>query len=179
MQDVTFNGNGYSFKGNGDLYWDGEGTGKNARMHANYDTHSSKQQVAVLPSLTPSSSSRATAHSPTSSSRTLPRMLFRLARYAACVETILNLPNHTSQSGGSAVFSDVLVDNLDGDTNDLGHNTDGFDGALVFSALQLLHNLRNCTVVSADDVTIKDSTGYNQDDCLAFNSVFGSVALVV
>ena len=61
----------------------------------------------------------------------------------SCAKTILDLPNHTSQSGGSAVFSDVLVDNLDGDTNDLGHNTDGFDGAFVFSALQLSHHLRN------------------------------------
>ena len=25
-QDVTFNGNGFSFKGNGAEYWDGEGT---------------------------------------------------------------------------------------------------------------------------------------------------------
>ena len=55
-------------------------------------------------------------------------------------------------TGGSAVFSDVLVDNKDGDTDSLGHNTDGFD-------------------VSASDVTITGSTVYNQDDCVAINSV--------
>ena len=57
-------------------------------------------------------------------------------------------------SGGSATFSNVLVDNQDGAA--LGKNTDGFD-------------------VSADDVTITGSTVINQDDCLAFNSV--SIAL--
>ena len=67
---------------------------------------------------------------------------------------VKNSPAHAisvGTSGGAAVFSNVLVDNADGDKNDLGHNTDGFD-------------------VSADSVTIKDSTVYNQDDCLAFNS---------
>ena len=57
-------------------------------------------------------------------------------------------------SGGSATFSNVLVDNQDGAA--LGKNTEGFD-------------------VSADDVTITGSTVINQDDCLAFNSV--SIAL--
>lgn len=46
----------------------------------------------------------------------------------------------------------MLVDNADGDTDSLGHNTDGFD-------------------VSASDVTITGSTVYNQDDCVAINSV--------
>ena len=48
-------------------------------------------------------------------------------------------------SGGSTTISDVLVDNLDGDTDDLGHNTDGFD-------------------LSASDVTITNCKVYNQDD---------------
>ncbi|KZV72185.1 glycoside hydrolase family 28 protein [Peniophora sp. CONT] len=114
--DVTFNGNGYSFKGNGDLYWDGEGTGGGV---------------------------------------TKPHPFVKFQGYGTFTDFIIkNSPAHAisvGTSGGSAVFSDVLVDNLDGDTGDLGHNTDGFD-------------------VSANDVTIKDSTVYNQDDCLAFNS---------
>lgn len=43
------------------------------------------------------------------------------------------------------MITNVLVDNLDGDTGALGHNTDGFD-------------------LSADDVTLTGNTVYNQDD---------------
>lgn len=71
--------------------------------------------------------------------------------------TIKDSPAHAisvGTSGGSAVFSNVLVDNRDGAS--LGKNTDGFD-------------------VSADDVTIKNSTVFNQDDCLAFNSVRATI----
>ena len=44
-------------------------------------------------------------------------------------------------TGGSAVFDSVTVDNSAGDTDDLGHNTDGFD-------------------VSASDVTIQVGTSF-------------------
>ncbi|KAK7728747.1 hypothetical protein SLS53_009375 [Cytospora paraplurivora] len=46
----------------------------------------------------------------------------------------------------------VTIDASDGDTDDLGHNTDGFD------------------IGSSDRVTIKNATVYNQDDCVAINS---------
>ncbi|KAK0466723.1 endopolygalacturonase 2 precursor [Desarmillaria tabescens] len=48
-------------------------------------------------------------------------------------------------------FDSITVDNSAGDTNSLGHNTDGFD-------------------VSADNVTIQNSIVKNQDDCIAINS---------
>ncbi|KZV65706.1 glycoside hydrolase family 28 protein [Peniophora sp. CONT] len=114
--DVTFNGNGYSFKGNGDLYWDGEGTNGGV---------------------------------------TKPHPFVKFKGYGTFTDFIVkNSPAQAisiGTTGGSAVFSDVLVDNADGDTGSLGHNTDGFD-------------------VSASDVTIKGSTVYNQDDCIAINS---------
>ncbi|KZV65708.1 glycoside hydrolase family 28 protein [Peniophora sp. CONT] len=113
---VTFQGNGYSFKGNGDLYWDGQGANGGVAK---------------------------------------PHPFVKFTGYGTFDDFVVkNSPAHAisvGTSGGAAVFSNVLVDNADGDKSDLGHNTDGFD-------------------VSADSVTIKDSTVYNQDDCLAFNS---------
>ncbi|VDB91724.1 unnamed protein product [Peniophora sp. CBMAI 1063] len=114
--DVNFNGNGYSFKGNGNLYWDGEGTnGGVAKPHpfVKFKGYGTFTNFIVKDS----------------------------PAQAISVGT----------TGGSATFSDVLVDNKDGDTDSLGHNTDGFD-------------------VSASDVTITGSTVYNQDDCVAINS---------
>ncbi|VDC06226.1 unnamed protein product [Peniophora sp. CBMAI 1063] len=112
--DVTFNGNGFSFKGNGAEYWDGEGT---------------------------------------SGGTTKPHPFVKFQGFGTFTDFIIkDSPAHAisvGTSGGSAVFSNVLVDNLDGAS--LGKNTDGFD-------------------VSADDVTITGSTVINQDDCLAFNS---------
>ena len=114
---MTFNGNGYSFKGNGELYWDGEGT---------------------------------------SGGTTKPHPFVKFKGYGTFTDFIVkDSPAQAisvGTTGGSAVFSDVLVDNKDGDTDSLGHNTDGFD-------------------VSASDVTITGSTVYNQDDCVAINSV--------
>ncbi|KAG7443934.1 polygalacturonase [Guyanagaster necrorhizus] len=67
--------------------------------------------------------------------------------------TVLNTPAQAISIGNSdgLVFDSITVDNSAGDTDDLGHNTDGFD-------------------VSADDVTIKNSVVKNQDDCIAINS---------
>ncbi|KIY42998.1 glycoside hydrolase family 28 protein [Fistulina hepatica ATCC 64428] len=66
--------------------------------------------------------------------------------------TVLNTPAQAISIGNSdgLTFDSITVDNSDGDTDDLGANTDGFD-------------------VSADDVTIKNSVVKNQDDCLAIN----------
>ncbi|KAI9300121.1 glycoside hydrolase [Cunninghamella echinulata] len=66
---------------------------------------------------------------------------------------IRNTPVHAfSVNGAKKVqISSINLNNKDGDTKG-GHNTDAFD------------------VGSSDDVTISDSTIYNQDDCLAVNS---------
>ncbi|KAK0188370.1 endopolygalacturonase 2 precursor [Armillaria mellea] len=65
---------------------------------------------------------------------------------------VLNSPAQAVSIGNSdgLVFDSITIDNSDGDTDDLGHNTDGFD-------------------VSADDVTIQNSVVKNQDDCIAIN----------
>ncbi|KAH8826080.1 polygalacturonase [Flagelloscypha sp. PMI_526] len=113
--NVNFDAKGYSFKGNGAEYWDGEGTGGGV---------------------------------------TKPHPFVKFKGYGTFANLIVkDSPAHAisvGTSGGAATFTGFLVDNLDGDTNSLGHNTDGFD-------------------VSADDVTITNSKVYNQDDCLAFN----------
>lgn len=49
----------------------------------------------------------------------------------------------------------MTIDNSAGDTDDLGHNTDGFD------------------IGTSTGVTITGANVYNQDDCVAVNS--GSV----
>ncbi|KAK0215072.1 glycoside hydrolase family 28 protein [Armillaria fumosa] len=66
--------------------------------------------------------------------------------------TVLNSPAQAVSIGNSdgLVFDSITIDNSDGDDDDLGHNTDGFD-------------------VSADDVTIQNSVVKNQDDCIAIN----------
>lgn len=60
---------------------------------------------------------------------------------------MLNSPAQAISVGttGTAIISGVTVDNSAGDTDDLGHNTDGFD-------------------VSASDLTITGCTVKNQDD---------------
>ncbi|KAK0211364.1 endopolygalacturonase 2 precursor [Desarmillaria ectypa] len=67
--------------------------------------------------------------------------------------TVLNSPAQAVSIGNSngLTFDRITVDNSAGDTNNLGHNTDGFD-------------------VSADNVTIQNSIVQNQDDCIAINS---------
>ncbi|KAK0215837.1 endopolygalacturonase 2 precursor [Armillaria nabsnona] len=67
--------------------------------------------------------------------------------------TVLNSPAQAVSIGNSdgLTFDSITIDNSAGDTNSLGHNTDGFD-------------------VSADDVTIQNSVVKNQDDCIAINS---------
>ncbi|ROV98475.1 hypothetical protein VPNG_08517 [Cytospora leucostoma] len=49
-------------------------------------------------------------------------------------------------------ITDMTIDNSDGDTDDLGHNTDCFD------------------IGSSSSVTITGAECYNQDDCVAINS---------
>ncbi|KAK0211398.1 glycoside hydrolase family 28 protein [Desarmillaria ectypa] len=67
--------------------------------------------------------------------------------------TVLNSPAQAVSIGNSngLTFDTITVDNSAGDTNSLGHNTDGFD-------------------VSADTVTIQNCIVKNQDDCIAINS---------
>ncbi|KAK0202356.1 endopolygalacturonase 2 precursor [Desarmillaria ectypa] len=74
--------------------------------------------------------------------------------------TVLNNPAQAISIGNSdgLTFDSIIVDSSAGDTNSLGHNTDGFD-------------------VSADDVTIQNSVVKNQDDCIAINSGSNIVAL--
>lgn len=55
-------------------------------------------------------------------------------------------------SATDLVLEDITIDNSDGDTDDLGHNTDAFD------------------VGSSTNVRIIGANVKNQDDCLAINS---------
>lgn len=66
---------------------------------------------------------------------------------------VKNTPVHAFSISGceGLVIQDVTIDNSAGDSGG-GHNTDAFD------------------VGNSNDVTIKHSTIYNQDDCLAVNS---------
>ncbi|EPT02953.1 hypothetical protein FOMPIDRAFT_159821 [Fomitopsis schrenkii] len=66
---------------------------------------------------------------------------------------VLNTPAQAISVGNDdpLTISDVTVNNLAGNTDSLGHNTDGFD-------------------VAASDVTIKNCVVENQDDCIAINS---------
>lgn len=54
-------------------------------------------------------------------------------------------------------ITDMTIDNSAGDTDSLGHNTDGFD------------------IGSSSSVVITGANVYNQDDCIAINS--GTVSL--
>ncbi|KAE9404569.1 polygalacturonase [Gymnopus androsaceus JB14] len=113
--NVQFNGNGFSFKGNGPLYWDGLGTdGGVPKPHPFVKFEGSGTFTNFI---------------------------------------IKDSPAQAISIGTTAAstFTDILVDNLDGTTDGLGANTDGFD-------------------VSASDVTISGNTVFNQDDCLAINS---------
>jgi len=67
---------------------------------------------------------------------------------------ILNTPVQCFSIDGAETLalSDITIDNSDGDTDDLGHNTDAFD------------------VGDSSDVTITNANVQNQDDCLAINS---------
>ncbi|PCH33713.1 glycoside hydrolase family 28 protein [Wolfiporia cocos MD-104 SS10] len=67
--------------------------------------------------------------------------------------TVLNTPAQAISVGNDAALtiSKVTVNNKAGDTDSLGHNTDGFD-------------------VSASNVKIANSVVENQDDCIAINS---------
>ncbi|KUI56213.1 hypothetical protein VP1G_03614 [Cytospora mali] len=68
--------------------------------------------------------------------------------------TILNPPVQVFSINGveNLEVAYVTIDASDGDTDDLGHNTDGFD------------------IGSSDTVIIEHATVYNQDDCVAINS---------
>ncbi|KAG7447909.1 glycoside hydrolase family 28 protein [Guyanagaster necrorhizus] len=112
--DITFNGAGYKFDGNGADYWDGEGTNGGVDK---------------------------------------PHPLLKFKGSGTYSDfTVLNTPAQAISIGNSdgLTFDSITVDNSAGDTDDLGHNTDGFD-------------------VSADDVTIQNSVVKNQDDCIAIN----------
>nr|BBF90593.1 endo-polygalacturonase [Fomitopsis palustris] len=67
--------------------------------------------------------------------------------------TVLNTPAQAISVGNSdsLTISKVTVDNSAGDTDSLGHNTDGFD-------------------VSASNLKIANCVVKNQDDCIAINS---------
>ncbi|KAK0463966.1 glycoside hydrolase family 28 protein [Desarmillaria tabescens] len=112
--DITFNGAGYKFDGNGADYWDGEGTNGGVDK---------------------------------------PHPLLKFKGSGTYSDfTVLNTPAQAVSIGNSdgLTFDSITVDNSAGDTNELGHNTDGFD-------------------VSADNVTIQNSVVKNQDDCIAIN----------
>ncbi|XP_025829558.1 endopolygalacturonase 1-like [Agrilus planipennis] len=66
---------------------------------------------------------------------------------------VRNTPKHVFSVTycNHVVFSNIIIDNLDGDTRG-GHNTDGFD----------LNN--------SNDITIQNSSVVNQDDCLGIGS---------
>lgn len=71
--------------------------------------------------------------------------------------TGLNIKNTPVQgfsiNGASDLtIKDVTIDNSDGDTNALGHNTDAFD------------------IGSSTNIVISGANVKNQDDCLAINS---------
>lgn len=68
--------------------------------------------------------------------------------------TILNPPVQVFSINGASnlELAYITVDASDGDTDDLGHNTDAFD------------------IGSSDTVVIEYATVYNQDDCVAINS---------
>ncbi|KZT07143.1 glycoside hydrolase family 28 protein [Laetiporus sulphureus 93-53] len=65
---------------------------------------------------------------------------------------VLNTPAQaiSVNNDDTLTIDSVTVNNAAGDTDDLGHNTDGFD-------------------VSASDVTISNCVVENQDDCIAIN----------
>jgi polygalacturonase len=67
---------------------------------------------------------------------------------------ILNTPlsAFSIDSSTGLTLSDITIDDSAGDTDALGHNTDGFD------------------VGSSTDITISGANVKNQDDCLAVNS---------
>ncbi|KAG9032169.1 hypothetical protein FRB95_001796 [Tulasnella sp. JGI-2019a] len=67
--------------------------------------------------------------------------------------TVLNSPAQAISVGttGTTIIEGITVDNSAGDTDSLGHNTDGFD-------------------ISASDVTLSKNVVKNQDDCVAINS---------
>lgn len=67
---------------------------------------------------------------------------------------ILNPPHQvfSIDNADTLAITDVTIDGSDGDTDDLGANTDCFD------------------IGSSDSVTITGATCYNQDDCVAVNS---------
>lgn len=71
--------------------------------------------------------------------------------------TNLNIKNTPVQAVSIAgcdglTITDMTIDNSDGDTSSLGHNTDGFD------------------IGTSSNVVIDGAKVYNQDDCVAVNS---------
>ena len=68
--------------------------------------------------------------------------------------TIQNSPVQVFSINGATdlTLTDITIDDSDGDTDDLGHNTDCFD------------------IGSSTGVTISGATCKNQDDCVAINS---------
>ncbi|KAF1925125.1 glycoside hydrolase family 28 protein [Didymella exigua CBS 183.55] len=68
--------------------------------------------------------------------------------------SILNTPHQAVSIAGcdGLTVTDMTIDDSDGDTGSLGHNTDGFD------------------IGSSNNVIIDGAKVYNQDDCVAVNS---------
>jgi polygalacturonase len=67
---------------------------------------------------------------------------------------IQNYPVHCFDITGcdGMTLTGITLDNSAGDTDDLGHNTDGFD------------------ISSTDNLVLSNSVVYNQDDCVAVTS---------
>ncbi|KZV69803.1 glycoside hydrolase family 28 protein [Peniophora sp. CONT] len=119
--DITFNGNGHTFDGQGPEYWDGQGGNGGVTKPA-------------------------------------PMITINMSGTYSNVK-VLNSPArcYSVHNGAPLVMSGLTIDDSLGDqpnsasgSSAAGHNTDGFD-------------------VGSHDLTIKDSTIMNQDDCLAIN----------
>ncbi|KAJ7290605.1 pectin lyase fold/virulence factor [Mycena rebaudengoi] len=137
--NVTFNGNGHTLFGQGDLYW--------AR----------RRKCIVLPLHSPSSSPPQLGGN---GGVTKPAPFIRVNNAGSFSNVrILNAPARSIAVKGSPVtISGITIDNSLGDlpnsrSNGLpaGHNTDGFG------------------ISNANNVIIQNSSVHNQDDCLAVN----------
>jgi len=96
----------------------------------------------------------------TNGGKTKPKFFYAHDLLGSSSITGLNIKNTPVQcfsidGSKGLTISDVTIDDSDGDTNDLGHNTDAFD------------------VGDSSDITISGAVVKNQDDCLAINSGTG------
>ncbi|CAE6424105.1 unnamed protein product [Rhizoctonia solani] len=154
--DITFNGNGYTFDGQGDQYWDGLGSSGSTKPHPMMKIKSSVNGNGY----TFDGQGDQYWDGLGSSGSTKPHPMMKIKSSGTFTNLIIkNSPQQCFSFGNDAALtvSKVTVDNSDGNSaNSLsngkpaGHNTDGFD-------------------VSVSDLTIEDSTVINQDDCLAIN----------